>query len=169
MKYKELELGKIYIPTNPSLSVGEKSEKLVIYDSGYKLLNLNSATVLRFGSHRSLESLSRSVAGLWLEETALHLQEKDFQPLPLSVKKLRREGWKVRVLHCRLYNVVNGEFFPTAKGGNTRIELTTPSGEDFYGDAVCHPLENYNKKEGVRIALERAYELAKNNALYFTK
>lgn len=166
MKYKELELGKIYIPTNPSLSVGEKSEKLVIYDSGYKLLNLNSATVLRFGSHRSLESLSRSVAGLWLEETALHLQEKDFQPLPLSVKKLRREGWKVRVLHCRLYNVVNGEFFPTAKGGNTRIELTTPSGEDFYGDAVCHPLENYNKKEGVRIALERAYELAKNNALY---
>lgn len=169
MKYKELELGKIYIPTNPSLSVGEKSEKLVIYDSGYKLLNLNSATVLRFGSHRSLESLSRSVAGLWLEETALHLQEKDFQPLPLSVKKLRREGWKVRVLHCRLYNVVNGEFFPTAKGGNTRIELTTPSGEDFYGDAVCHPLENYNKKEGVRVALERAYELAKNNALYFTK
>ena len=169
MKYKELELGKIYIPTNPSLSVGEKSEKLVIYDSGYKLLNLNSATVLRFGSHRSLESLSRSVAGLWLEETALHLQEKDFQPLPLSVKKLRREGWKVRVLHCRLYNVVNGEFFPTAKGGNTRIQLTTPSGEDFYGDAVCHPLENYNKKEGVRIALERAYELAKNNALYFTK
>jgi len=169
MKYKELELGKIYIPTNPSLSVGEKSEKLVIYDSGYKLLNLNSATVLRFGSHRSLESLSRSVAGLWLEETALHLQEKDFQPLPLSVKKLRREGWKVRVLHCRFYNVVNGEFFPTAKGGNTRIELTTPSGEDFYGDAVCHPLENYNKKEGVRIALERAYELAKNNALYFTK
>lgn len=159
MKYKELELGKIYIPTNPSLSVGEKSEKLVIYDSGYKLLNLNSATVLRFGSHRSLESLSRSVAGLWL-------QEKDFQPLPLSVKKLRREGWKVRVLHCRLYNVLNGEFFPTAKGGNTRIELTTPSGEDFYGDAVCHPLENYNKKEGVRIALERAYELAKNNALY---
>jgi len=169
MKYKELELGKIYIPTNPSLSVGEKSEKLVIYDSGYKLLNLNSATVLRFGSHRSLESLSRSVAGLWLEETALHLQEKDFQPLPLSVKKLRREGWKVRVLHCRFYNVVNGEFFPTAKGGNTRIQLTTPSGEDFYGDAVCHPLENYNKKEGVRIALERAYELAKNNALYFTK
>ena len=169
MKYKELELGKIYIPTNPSLSVGEKSEKLVIYDSGYKLLNLNSATVLRFGSHRSLESLSRSVAGLWLEETDLGLQEKDFQPLPLSVKKLRREGWKVRVLHCRLYNVLNGEFFPTAKGGNTRIELTTPSGEDFYGDAVCHPLENYNKKEGVRIALERAYELAKNNALYFTK
>jgi len=169
MKYKELELGKIYIPTNPSLSVGEKSEKLVIYDSGYKLLNLNSATVLRFGSHRSLESLSRSVAGLWLEETALHLQEKDFQPLPLSVKKLRREGWNVRVLHCRFYNVVNGEFFPTAKGGNTRIQLTTPSGEDFYGDAVCHPLENYNKKEGVRIALERAYELAKNNALYFTK
>lgn len=166
MKYKELELGKIYIPTNPSLSVGEKSEKLVIYDSGYKLLNLNSATVLRFGSHRSLESLSRSVAGLWLEETVLWLQEKDFQPLPLSVKKLRREGWKVRVLHCRLYNVLNGEFFPTAKGGNTRIELTTPSGEDFYGDAVCHPLENYNKKEGVRIALERAYELAKNNALY---
>ena len=162
MKYKELELGKIYIPTNPSLSVGEKSEKLVIYDSGYKLLNLNSATVLSFGSHRSLESLSRSVAGLWL-------QEKDFQPLPLSVKKLRREGWKVRVLHCRLYNVLNGEFFPTAKGGNTRIELTTPSGEDFYGDAVCHPLENYNKKEGVRIALERAYELAKNNALYLTK
>jgi hypothetical protein len=139
---------------------------LVIYDSGYKLLNLNSATVLRFGSHRSLESLSRSVAGLWLEETAVRLQEKDFQPLPLSVKKLRREGWKVRVLHCRLYNVVNGEFFPTAKGGNTRIELTTPSGEDFYGDAVCHPLENYNKKEGVRIALERAYEVAKNNALY---
>lgn len=169
MKYKELELGKIYIPTNPSLSVGEKSEKLVIYDSGYKLLNLNSATVLRFGSHRSLESLSRSVAGLWLEETVLWLQEKDFQPLPLSVKKLRREGWKVRVLHCRLYNVLNGEFFPTAKGGNTRIELTTPSGEDFYGDAVCHPLENYNKKEGVRIALERAYELAKNNALYLTK
>lgn len=169
MKYKELELGKIYIPTNPSLSVGEKSEKLVIYDSGYKLLNLNSATVLRFGSHRSLESLSRSVAGLWLEETVLWLQEKDFQPVPLSVKKLRREGWKVRVLHCRLYNVLNGEFFPTAKGGNTRIELTTPSGEDFYGDAVCHPLENYNKKEGVRIALERAYELAKNNALYLTK
>jgi hypothetical protein len=166
MKYKKLELGKIYIPTNPSLSVGEKSEKLVIYDSGYKLLNLNSATISRFGSHRSLESLSRSVAGLWLEETDLALQEKDFQPLPLSVKNLRREGWKVRVLHCRLYNVVNGEFFAAAKGGNTRIELTTPSGEDFYGDAVCHPLENYNKKEGVRIALERAYELAKNNALY---
>ena len=160
MKYKKLQLGKIYIPTNPSVSLHKKSERLVIYDFGfYKLLDLKTSKVSTF-CDRSLEGLSKSVENLGLEE-------KDFQPL--SVKKLRREGWKVRVLHCRAYKVVNGEFFATEKGGNTRIELTTPSGEDFYGESVCHPLENYNKKEGVRIALERAYELAKNDALYLTK
>ena len=79
-----------------------------------------------------------------------------------TVKSLRQKGYKVRVLHIRNHEYTSeplGKFDMmkqmSSKGGNTRIELSYV-GLDAVGEATCHPKDNYNKKEGVRIALERA-------------
>lgn len=86
----------------------------------------------------------------------------------MTVQDLRNNGYKVKVLHCRLYNgrfkwqgnepIVDGPypFYPDAKGGSTTLIIDSPSGKHFEGHAVCSKKENYNKKMGVRIALGRS-------------
>ena len=88
----------------------------------------------------------------------------------MTIQHLRNNGYKVRVLHNRLYNgyykwqvgskpnhSVHGyaPIDPDTKGGSTQIVIDSPSGEHFEGLAICSKKENYNKKLGVRIALGR--------------
>lgn len=72
-----------------------------------------------------------------------------------TVKSLRQKGYKVRVLHKRKYkNPLSDNF--EEKGGETILEIRTPEGIEISASARCHEKDNYNKKEGVRIALKRA-------------
>lgn len=87
----------------------------------------------------------------------------------MTVQELRNRGYKVRVLHNRLYNgyhkwqvgsrdcrAFSGvPIDPDAKGGSTQIIIDSPSGKHFQGVAICSKKDNYNKKLGVRIALGR--------------
>ena len=87
----------------------------------------------------------------------------------MTVQELRNDGYKVRVLHNRLYNGYYkwqvgskptsdcgyGPIDPDTKGGSTQIVIDSPSGEHYEGLAICSKKENYNKKLGVRIALGR--------------
>lgn len=87
----------------------------------------------------------------------------------MTIQELRKDGYKVRVLHNRLYNGYYkwqvgskstsdhgyGPIDPDTKGGSTQIVVDSPSGEHYEGLAICSKKENYNKKLGVRIALGR--------------
>jgi hypothetical protein len=87
----------------------------------------------------------------------------------MTVQQLRNSGYKVRVLHNRLYNGYYkwqvgsktaegygyGPIDPDTKGGSTQIIIDGPSGDHYDGLAICSKKENYNKKLGVRIALGR--------------
>jgi hypothetical protein len=72
-----------------------------------------------------------------------------------TVKSLRQKGYKVRVLHNRRYKGKFSNDFEE-KGGKTTVEIRTPEGIEISASARCHEKDNYNKKEGVRIALKRA-------------
>lgn len=87
----------------------------------------------------------------------------------MTVQDLRNKGYKVRVLHNRLYNGYHkwqvgsrppsgyaGPIDPDPKGGSTEIVIDSPDGKHFQGLAICSKKENYNKKMGVRIALGRS-------------
>jgi hypothetical protein len=83
----------------------------------------------------------------------------------LSIKNLRRRGWKVRVMHSRHYflkdrlNGASTEVSP--KGGITVIEITSPDKQiNTSGKAVCSDEDNYDRKVGNSIALGRAYKNA---------
>jgi hypothetical protein len=88
----------------------------------------------------------------------------------MTIQQLRNSGYKVRVLHNRLYNgyykwqvgskpnqSVHGyaPIDPDTKGGSTQIVIDSPHGNHYEGLAICSKKENYNKKLGVRIALGR--------------
>ena len=87
----------------------------------------------------------------------------------MTVQQLRNTGYKVRVLHNRLYNgyqkwqvgsrdraAFSGmPIEPDSKGGSTEVVIDSPDGKHFHGVAICSKKENYNKKLGVKIALGR--------------
>lgn len=84
----------------------------------------------------------------------------------MTVQELRNDGYKVKVLHHRLYNGFNKwqvssassysvPLDPDTKGGSTHIIIDSPSGEHYEGIALCSKKDNYNKKLGVTIALGR--------------
>jgi hypothetical protein len=83
----------------------------------------------------------------------------------LSIKNLRRRGWKVRVLHQRNY-FLRDRFDGTssevsAKGGVTEIQITSPDKMiNVSGKAVCSEEDNYDRKVGNAIALGRAWKEA---------
>ena len=52
----------------------------------------------------------------------------------VTVKSLRKSGFKVRVLHTR--NLLQ-DGSPSCKGGSTTVEITTPDGTDISGTANC--------------------------------
>jgi len=59
---------------------------------------------------------------------------------------------------------MDGEYLEvSARGGKTRIEVRTPSGEELVGEAVCSKEDNWNRKMGNEIALGRALQTLKNS------
>jgi hypothetical protein len=71
-----------------------------------------------------------------------------------TIKQLRQQGYKVKVLHFRHLRNTN-EF--EARGGSATIELTTPDKtKTVIGKSVCSIEDNYNRKVGANIALGRA-------------
>ena len=80
-----------------------------------------------------------------------------------TVAGLRRTGYKVRVNHYRYYgNKLLQKFEvqygsqPNSRGGMTAIEITTPENWKLSGYAECSEKDAYNRKLGVKIALNRA-------------
>ena len=83
-----------------------------------------------------------------------------------TVKDYRRAGYKVRVVHLREKKLVPIEAKPNGlvlckaelkpKGGSTRIDVRHPDGREVFGYAYCNISDAYVKKEGVKLALERA-------------
>lgn len=87
----------------------------------------------------------------------------------MTIKDLRNNGYKVKVLHYRLYNrkkYSNKDILsiyrtsikpkPDPKGGSTTIIIDSPDGNHFEGESICSKKDNYNKRLGVRIALGRS-------------
>lgn len=95
----------------------------------------------------------------------------------MTVQELRNKGYKVKVLHHRLYNGYHkwqvgdkyvilkgaelqggsyGPIDPDTKGGSTHIIIDSPTGSHYEGIAICSKSDNYNKKLGVKIALGRS-------------
>lgn len=92
-----------------------------------------------------------------------------------TVKSLRDKGYKVFVKHLRRYKTVEysdgmpkvldafatkREIPPQSKmlatGGVTVVEVFTPQGNSFSAVAQCHNNDAFEKKEGCKLALERA-------------
>lgn len=80
-----------------------------------------------------------------------------------TIEKLRRAGFKVRVLHARHYGTADitrmsgYEKRLSSKGGDTRIEITTPDKQTtVVGIAKCSLQDSFDRKLGNQIALGRA-------------
>jgi hypothetical protein len=78
-----------------------------------------------------------------------------------TVETLRKKGYKVAVYHTRRYD--HKLIQPMlAKGGRTEVVITTPKGDTVEGQARCSKCDAYDKKVGVRIALQRALDKLAN-------
>ncbi len=94
-----------------------------------------------------------------------------------TVEQARKSGFKVRVGHFRydeqnFYNArmdkegeeeyyeldrdIIGPLYP--RGGKTVVSISK-DGKDSFGQAFCSLKDNYSKKTGVALALERAMEV----------
>jgi hypothetical protein len=77
--------------------------------------------------------------------------------MKLTIKKLRQSGFKVRVIHSRLFE--KNLNIPSGKGGTTTIEITTPDKQyNAEGFSKCSKEDSYNRKLGNSIALGRAIQ-----------
>lgn len=101
------------------------------------------------------------------------------------VHALRKKNFKIRIQHKRyveymeqdeetdnaigfeVVTKINKDSFYDilGKGGETKLELTTPQGVTIIETAKCNVIDGYNKKLGVRIALGRALKKAGCNEL----
>jgi hypothetical protein len=79
-----------------------------------------------------------------------------------SIKQLRQTGYKVRVMHERdtikVQTISGFRSFYNARGGSTTIQITTPEGITIEGKSRCSQKENFCRKTGNRIAMERAFQ-----------
>lgn len=91
-----------------------------------------------------------------------------------SVETLRKDGYKVRVYHGRIFTTnqpnyadvcmskrdAEGELDPayylSSFGGFTSVEVTTPDGRDYIGKFNFSPNRQFNRKLGLRAAVGRA-------------
>lgn len=84
-----------------------------------------------------------------------------------TIKELRQSGYKVRVYHERdtisVQTISGIAKFLNARGGRTEIELTTPEGRTEIAESRCSKKENFCRKTGNKIALERVFEKLNNN------
>jgi hypothetical protein len=89
-------------------------------------------------------------------------KEKDIK----SIKKLRQTGYKVRVMHERdtikVQTISGFRSFYNARGGSTTIQITTPEGITIEGKSRCSQKENFCRKTGNTIAIQRAFEKLNN-------
>jgi hypothetical protein len=81
--------------------------------------------------------------------------------MQFTIKHLRQQGYKVRVIHKRntikVQKIMGVAHEISARGGSTTIELTTPDKlHTVSGKSVCSTEDNFNKKVGNSIALGRA-------------
>lgn len=92
-----------------------------------------------------------------------------------TIEQLRKENYKVRVMHFRYVNDMNASLPASAiknakltfnpKGGSTRIELRTPEGQEVFGEALCSKSDTFNRRVGNKIALDRAFHALENPIL----
>ncbi len=78
-----------------------------------------------------------------------------------TIKDLRRQGYKVRVIHKRhsikVQKIMGVAHEISARGGSTTIEVTTPDKlHTVSGMSVCSLEDNFSRKVGNQIALGRA-------------
>lgn len=98
---------------------------------------------------------------------------------PETVQEARQNGIKVRVTHYRvdeeeLYKFKNldrkdidelciperqmtKKSFAFCRGGKTVVDITLPDGRSSTGTSYCSFSDNFNKKVGTKIALNRAF------------
>jgi hypothetical protein len=98
-----------------------------------------------------------------------------------TIAELRAKGWKVKVEHRRKivpdmklglcsideYDAAEDDYITydvflshmAERGGSTYVALQSPEGAVFEGEAFCHPKDNYSRKEGVRVAILKAFGL----------
>lgn len=106
----------------------------------------------------------------------------------LNVKSLRQQKYKIRVTHYRLVKAGakfamkgkpdllpmheiqtrNFQYAILAKGGKVVVELTSPNNVSVSAEAECSKKDVYVKKEGVKLALERALDKLNSNLTDFT-
>jgi len=99
---------------------------------------------------------------------------------------LRNQGYNVKVRHVRNFlfmesidsspvcQMTRGEFARKnslsvknhiqCKGGRTEVTAIAPTGETFQGTAMCHPTDNYNRSQGIELALKKAFNSKKKNS-----
>ena len=85
----------------------------------------------------------------------------------MTIKQLRQQGYKVRVLHTRTFGSIHkiSGTYPVISnlGGHTKIELTTPdTTHTTIGESTCSIKESFNRKIGNAIALGRAINKLEN-------
>ena len=78
----------------------------------------------------------------------------------ITIKDLRQNGFKVRVIHTDPYTIphtfdVDEKALDLSKIG-TCIEIRDPEGVEHRGVALCSKADNWNRKLGNKIALGRA-------------
>jgi hypothetical protein len=77
-------------------------------------------------------------------------------PLIQTIHQLRKDGWKVRVIHGIVDQTFPAEIRKLANKF-TRIELRSPDGHESVGIAYLSKKDNHNRKLGNKIALARAF------------
>ncbi len=82
------------------------------------------------------------------------------------VQQLRHRRFKVRIGHFRYFKGFRKPRLmrdcpddPKPRGGLTVVQITSPEGEEFEARIKCSRDDNYNKKQGVRMAVARAFEI----------
>ncbi len=93
----------------------------------------------------------------------------------MTIQSLKEQGYQVNVVHLRLVRKLANPKRLTkeqvwqlepdqrnrleATGGTTYVDIIAPDGVGGSGSARCmHHVDNYDKKEGVKCALDRAWE-----------
>jgi hypothetical protein len=71
----------------------------------------------------------------------------------VTIEKLRKSGYKVRVLQN---DIDPNDSYAHLADRITRIEVLDPNGKEWFGEARCSIKDNYNRKLGNKIALQRA-------------
>lgn len=89
-----------------------------------------------------------------------------------QIAEFRRKNYKIRVSHLRDYSesfkkinfnrilaTTKYDLYrmltPNAKGGETVIEVTRPDGRNFFGIAIVHPNDVYDKSVGISTCWNR--------------